>query len=186
MTRKNILEMFKKKKALLAGHFLLSSGLHSEKYMQCALVLQYPKVAARLCEELAGKFSAYSVDVVVSPALGGVIVGQETAKVLGARAVFCERVEGKMRLRRGFNIEKGERVLVVEDVVTTGGSVMEVAEVAGKEGGRIIGFGAIVDRRSDKADPQLKSLLKLEIKTYKPGDCPLCKKGIKIDKPGSR
>ncbi|MDH5174857.1 MAG: orotate phosphoribosyltransferase [Elusimicrobiota bacterium] len=195
MTEKEVLEIFQKRGALLSGHFRLSSGLHSGKYLQCALVLQYPDLAEKLCRELASRLEVRGakIDAVVSPAIGGIVVGQEVAKVLGGRAIFCEREEGKMKLRRGFKIEKGERVTVVEDVITTGGSVKEIMEIVRKMGGKVEGTGAIVDRRKASLSDEpgtpnlsLKSLLRIDIKTYSPGECPLCKQGIPLQKPGSR
>ncbi|MEW6556925.1 MAG: orotate phosphoribosyltransferase [Elusimicrobiota bacterium] len=187
----NTLKLVKEKKALLIGHFLLSSGLHSDKYIQCAKVLQYPNIAEQLAKALIKKIlSTYqlinlsTVSCVISPAIGGIVIGQEVARQLNCRAIFCERENGVMKLRRGFEIKKGENCLVVEDVITTGGSTNEVMEVVKKAGGKIAGMATIIDRS------QLKnfaiSLLKLKIKTYKPETCPLCKKGIPLVKPGSK
>lgn len=195
LTEGEVLEIFRERGALLSGHFRLSSGLHSGKYLQCALVLQYPDLAERLCRELVSRLElrGSKIDAVVSPAIGGIVVGQEVAKVLGARAIFCEREEGKMKLRRGFKIEKGERVAVVEDVITTGGSVKEIIEIVRKMGGKVEGTGVIVDRRKLPLSGELttlnlplKSLLRIDIETYSPQDCPLCKQGIPLQKPGSR
>lgn len=195
MTGKDILKIFKSKRALLKGHFLLSSGLHSDTYLQCALVLQYPSLAEKLARLLVKKFlSTYqlinlsTVTTVVSPALGGIIIGQEVARVLGCRAIFTERENGKMTLRRGFQIKKGEKILVVEDVVTTGGSTQEVIDVVKNAGGKIVGVATLVDRSGGKIkfDYPLVSLLKLEIENYQPQECPLCKKNVPLVKPGSR
>lgn len=195
MTQREILEIFQKCGALLSGHFRLSSGLHSGKYLQCALVLQYPSLAEKLCSQLASRFKlrGSKIDAVVSPAIGGIIVGQEVAKVLGCRALFCEREEGKMKLRRGFEIGKGERVLIVEDVITTGGSVKEIVEIVKGMGGEVEGIGAIVDRSQPSFSDELatlnlplKSLLRINIETYSARDCPICKQGIPLEKPGSR
>jgi len=192
------MKIFKDCNAYHKGHFKLSSGLHSEYYMQCALVLEDPKVAAKLCGELAKKFSAKSksasggrgkkIDVVIGPAIGGITAAYETARALGAKAIFSEREEGNMALRRGFRINRGEKVLVVEDVTTTGGSAKEVVEMAKALGAKVVGVGAIVDRSGGKAKfgVPFKSLAKLNIKTYQPEKCPLCKEGIPIIKPGSR
>ena len=195
LTEREVLEIFQKSGALLSGHFRLSSGLHSGKYLQCALVLQHPDLAEKLCRELASRLelSRSKIDAVVSPAIGGIVVGQEVAKFLGGRAIFCEREEGKMKLRRGFKIEKGERVVVVEDVITTGGSVKEIIEIVKKMGGKVEGMGVIVDRSKPSLSDELatlnlplKSLLRINIETYSPEECPICKKGIPLQKPGSR
>jgi len=195
LTEREVLEIFQKSGALLSGHFRLSSGLHSGKYLQCALVLQYPDLAEKLCRELASRLelSRSKIDAVVSPAIGGIVVGQEVAKFLGGRAIFCEREEGKMKLRRGFKIEKGERVVVVEDVITTGGSVKEIIEIVKKMDGKVEGMGVIVDRSNPSLSDELsnlnlplKSLLRIDIETYSPEECPICKKGIPLQKPGSR
>lgn len=188
MKENDILELFKKTDALLSGHFRLSSGLHSGNYFQCALVLQHPEHAEKLCGQLAAYFKGDKPTVVVAPALGGVIVSHETAKALGVKALFTERAEGKMTLRRGFDIKKDDRVLVVEDVITTGLSTGEVLDVVKSKGARIIGVGCIVDRSGKDIDfgVKLKSLVKLNFPTYQEKDCPLCQKGISITKPGSR
>lgn len=195
MTEREVLEIFQKSGALLSGHFRLSSGLHSSEYLQCALVLQYPDLAEKLCNQLASRLElrGSKIDAVISPAIGGIIVGQEVAKVLGCRAIFCEREEGKMKLRRGFEIRKEERVIVVEDVITTGGSVKEIVEIVRGEGGEVEGIGVIVDRSKpsllDELATQnlsLNSLLRIDIETYSPEECPICKKGIPLQKPGSR
>ncbi len=195
MTEREVLEIFQKSGALLSGHFRLSSGLHSSEYLQCVLVLQYPDLAEKLCNQLASRLElrGSKIDAVVSPAIGGIIVGQEVAKVLGCRAIFCEREEGKMKLRRGFEIRKEERVIVVEDVITTGGSVKEIVEIVRGEGGKVEGIGVIVDRSKpsllDELATQnlsLNSLLRVDIETYSPEECPICKKGIPLQKPGSR
>lgn len=188
MEEKDILKLFKETGALLSGHFRLSSGLHSGNYFQCALLLQYPGIAEQLCKELAGYFKDDKPTCVVAPALGGVIVSYETARGLGVRSLFTERVEGKMTLRRGFELKKEDRVLVVEDVITTGLSTNEVLEVVKSKGAGIAGVGCIVDRSGKGLDfgVKLKSLAKLNFSAYKPEDCPLCKEGIEIKKPGSR
>jgi len=187
MNEKEVLKLFEKNNALLTGHFKLSSGLHSEKYLQCALVLQYPAVAEKLSEELAGKFSG-KIDVVVGPALGGVTLAYEVARALKVRGLFTERQDGKMALRRGFSILKGENVLVVEDVVTTGGSTKEVIEVVKSLGGKVAGVGSIIDRSEGAIDfgAPFYSLAKIKVLSYKEGECPLCKKGVPVTKPGSR
>lgn len=182
------IELFRKYNAYQKGHFKLSSGLHSGYYLQCALVLAEPKVAAKLCGELAKRFKGKKIDLVVGPALGGIVVAYEVARALGARGIFAEREEGKLILRRGFKIDKGKKILVVEDVTTTGGSAKEVIELAKSYGAKVIGVGAIIDRSGGKAkfDVPFKALAKLDIKTHQPQNCPLCKAGIPVIKPGSR
>jgi orotate phosphoribosyltransferase len=188
MTEKQVLEIFKKTNAFLKGHFRLSSGLHSEGYLQCALVLQYPEYAKTLCAELAKKFRDTRPTAVIAPAIGGILVSYEVARALGCRSVFTERENDIMILRRGFSLEKSDRVLVVEDVVTTGGSTKEVIEVVKKNGAEAIGVGAIVDRSGGEINFGLEfnSLIKLKIMAFKPEECPLCKEGIPVVKPGSK
>lgn len=188
MNEKEVLEIFSGNKALLTGHFKLSSGLHSEKYLQCALVLQYPDIAEKLSEELAKKFSGTHIDIVIGPALGGVTLAYEVARAAGAKGLFTERQEGKMVLRRGFAIGKNEKVLVVEDVVTTGGSTREVIDVVRSLGGEVVGVGSLIDRSSEKIDfgAPFHALAKVKVQTYEEKDCPLCKKNIPVAKPGSR
>jgi len=187
-TDEEILNLFRQKNALLEGHFLLSSGLHSPAYLQCALVLQHPDVATELCFKLGGQFRGEKVDFVIAPALGGIIVAQEVAKALGVRAMFAERVDGKLTLRRGFSISEGERAIVVEDVVTTGGSTKETMDVVTAAGGVVVAAGSILDRSGGTTDlgVPFKSLVTLSIDTYKPEECPLCAKGVPFIKPGSR
>ena len=187
MTQEEIISIFKQTNALLEGHFQLTSGLHSAQYFQCAKVLQYPKYAETLCKEIASKFRSQSVDVVIAPALGGIVVGQEVGRQLNARTMFTERLNGTMQLRRGFEINKNEKVLVCEDVITTGGSVQEVIDIVKSSGGTVVGVGAIVDRSNGKVSfDNLFATITLEVITYKPDACPLCQQGIPIDKPGSR
>ncbi|MDP2912628.1 MAG: orotate phosphoribosyltransferase [Candidatus Omnitrophota bacterium] len=188
MTEKEVLGIFDKYGALLKGHFKLSSGLHSEKYLQCALVLQHPGISEILSKALAKRFAADKIDVVIGPALGGVTLAYEVARALGARGIFAEREDGEMALRRGFSIMKGERVLVVEDVVTTGGSTKEVMRLVRADGGKIVGVGSIIDRSVGKAGlgAPFESLAKVEIEAFKERSCPLCKNNIPVIKPGSR
>jgi orotate phosphoribosyltransferase len=188
ITPVKVLDIFQKNQALLKGHFQLSSGLHSEKYLQCALVLQYPKLAKVLGKALAEKFAGNGADTVVSPALGGLIIGHEVAKALGMRFIFTERQEGHMTLRRGFSVSPGEKLIVIEDVFTTGGSTKEVMEVMQNYQAKISGVGAIIDRSEGDIDFGVpgKYLLKLKIRTYEPTACPLCKEGLPVYKPGSR
>ncbi len=188
MTPEQVLKIFESKKALLSGHFQLSSGLHSQKYLQCALVLQYPDLAKKLCVALAKKFSKEKITAVIGPALGGVIVSYEVARALKVRSIFSERENGLMTVRRGFYINSDDNILVVEDVITTGGSVKEVIDLVKSKGAQVAGLGSIIDRASEKINfgVPTKSLAKIEIKTYPPQNCPLCKKGIPVYKPGSR
>jgi len=188
LNNEEIKRIFEEKGALLFGHFLLSSGMHSSGYLQCALVLQFPSLAERLAELLSEGFDPSEIDVVVSPALGGIIIGHEVARAIRRRAIFCEREKGKMKLRRGFRIRKGERCLVIEDVFTTGGSIREVMENIKKEKGEVAGVGVLVDRskRRGNIGVRFHSLLKLNLPLYKPEDCPLCKEGVPLRKPGSR
>jgi orotate phosphoribosyltransferase len=188
MTSNEVLDIYKKTGALLNGHFLLSSGLHSEQYLQSALVLQQPDIATRLCAALAERFRSMSIEVVIAPALGGVFVSHETARALGVRALFAERVHGELTLRRGFTIRPGERVLVVEDVITTGKSTKETIRVVQESGGMVVGAASLVDRSGGKADIGVpyQSLVTLDVPTYSPEACPLCKAGSAPVKPGSR
>ena len=188
LTEEQAIEIFTKSKALLTGHFRLTSGRHSSQYMQCAQVLQYPEYASRLCRDLAERFAGVKVDTVIGPALGGIIVAYEVGRAMGVRTIFTEREQGIMSLRRGFVIEPGEKVLVVEDVVTTGGSVKEVIEVVRQKGGEVVGVGVLVDRSNGKVDFNVKTeaVLSMEIQSYDPEDCPLCREGLPVIKPGSR
>ena len=187
MTREETLALFRQSEALLEGHFQLTSGLHSPNYFQCAKVLQYPENASRLCGEIAAHFRAQRIDGVISPALGGIVVGQEVGRQLGVRTMFAEREDGVMQLRRGFEIASGERILVCEDVITTGGSVYEVIANLNERGGVLAGVGSIVDRSGGKVDLQnFFPIMRMEVVTYKPENCPLCKRGLPVDKPGSR
>lgn len=188
MTEQELIKLFIERSALLEGHFRLTSGLHSNRYIQCAQVLQYPDLSAMLGEKLAAPFSEQGVNLVVGPAIGGIIVAQETGRALGVAAIFTEREQGKMTLRRGFGIKRGERVVVVEDVVTTGGSTKEVIEMVKEYGGVVAGVGSLVDRHSGALDfgVPFYPLLKLDIETYSSDDCPLCREGIPVVKPGSR
>lgn len=188
MTENEILDIFRKHSALLEGHFELSSGLHSDRYIQCALVLQHPEVAGPLCAELAAKLKHVSATVVAAPALGGVIVSYEVARALGVRSLFTERQDGVMTLRRGFSFRPGEPTLVVEDVITTGGSTRETITAVEQAGGKVVGAGSLIDRSGGKAylGVPRAALVTLNVKTYNPADCPLCKSGLPAVKPGSR
>jgi len=175
--------------ALMRGHFKLTSGLHSDEYCQCARVLEHPEIAGEMGKMLAGFYADAKVDTVVSPAIGGIVIGHEVAKSLGVRSLFAERVDGAMALRRGFKLDPGERVLIIEDVVTTGGSVKEVAELVKAAGAELVGFGFIMDRSREPLNlpaPARALLEGREMVTYQPDTCPLCEAGVPIDKPGSR
>lgn len=188
ITSEEVLDLYKKTGALLNGHFLLSSGLHSDMYLQSALVLQMPDTATRLCAALARLFEGEKIEAVIAPALGGVLVSHETARALGVRALFAERMSGTLTLRRGFSIRPGERILVVEDVITTGKSTRETIEVVKKAGGVVVAVGSLIDRSGGSADLGVpyKSLAVLKVPTYEPGSCPMCKAGTTPVKPGSR
>jgi len=188
MDGQEILKIFKDSKALLEGHFVLSSGLHSPKYLQCALLLQNPKMAEKLCTSLADKFRKENPSVIVAPALGGVIVSHEVARALGVRSIFTEREDGKMCLRRGFSLSSADRAVIVEDVITTGGSTKEVIDIVKEYGANIVGIGCIADRSKGKIDFgfRYENLIKIDIPTFNPAECPLCKQGLPLVKPGSR
>jgi orotate phosphoribosyltransferase len=188
MDQDTVLDLFRKSGALLEGHFRLSSGLHSDRYLQSALVLQYPEFAGALGHALADRTRHMQPTVVLSPALGGIVIGQEVGRALGVRAIFAERLEGALVLRRGFTLDASDRVLVVEDVITTGGSTRETIAAAESLGAQVTGAAAIIDRGSDPARLNLpmQSLVRLEVPTYAPEACPLCAKGVPIVKPGSR
>jgi orotate phosphoribosyltransferase len=173
--------------ALLQGHFRLSSGLHSPSYVQCALLLQDPKNAKEIGEELARASSGHPSKV-VSPALGGVVIGYTVAEAFHVPFVFTERKDGQMTLRRGFQIERDEAVIIVEDVVTTGKSTRETAKVVAEKGGKVIGFASILNRsgQQNPFDAPYSSLLALDLETYEEASCPLCKRGVPLDSPGSR
>jgi orotate phosphoribosyltransferase len=187
-----VLELFHHTGAYLRGHFRLTSGLHSREYLQCALVLQHPEHAQELGARLAGALRGIAAEVrlVASPALGGLIIGHETARALGARHIFTERdpATGRMVLRRGFAVEPGEPAVVVEDVVTTGGSTRDVVDVLRQAGANVLAAASIIDRSGGHADvgvPRV-SLVTMNVVTYPPDNCPLCGQGIPVTKPGSR
>ena len=187
-TRDQLLDTFRHSGALLEGHFRLSSGLHSGGYLQCALVLQDPAIAERLGRAMADQSRQLGATVVLSPALGGVVIGHEVGRALGVRAIFAERADGVLTLRRGFSLTPQDRVLVVEDVLTTGGSTRETMDVARAAGAQVIGAAAIVDRSGGTAtfDVPFHALLPIDVSTYQPESCPLCAKGLPVVKPGSR
>ncbi len=189
LNEQQILDIFIKTDALLQGHFLLTSGRHSNQYFQCAKVLQYPNYTSDVCEVLSEYFNNYDIDTVIAPAMGGIIVGYEVARQLGKRSVFTERENNVMTLRRGFTLSPDEKVLVCEDVVTTGGSVFEVIDIVKKSGAKVIGVASIVDRSNGKVDfgYPFRSSLKLEAVSYPAEQCPICAIGkIPLVKPGSR
>jgi len=192
MSSDEILALFKERGALLQGHFKLTSGLHSDSYLQCAQLLQYSCDADRLGAELARKFKDPTrdapINAVVAPALGGIILGYVIARPLGARSIFAERVDGKFVLRRGFGLAPGENVIVAEDVLTTGGSVRELIAVIEEARAHVVGIASLADRseKSLQFAAKKESLLRLPLVTYQPDNCPLCKEGIPLVKPGSR
>jgi orotate phosphoribosyltransferase len=192
LTHESLLRLFGERRALLEGHFLLTSGLHSPRYLQCARVLMDPALATRLGAELAARLrpllGGRAAGAVVAPALGGVLVAHEVARALGCRGLFTERQDGTMTLRRGFTLEAGEPVVVVEDVITTGGSTREVMDAVTAQGARVVAAGSLVDRSGGKVDLGVPrtSLLELEVPAYAPEACPLCAAGSKPEKPGSR
>ena len=188
MTEAEVLTIFRQSGALLEGHFRLSSGLHSPGYLQCALVLQHPREAETLGAALGAIVGSLGAQTVLSPALGGIVIGQEVGRALGVRAIFAERQDGTLTLRRGFTLDPGERVLVVEDVVTTGGSTRETMDVARAAGAVVVGACAIVDRSGGKQglDVPFHALLPMDVTAYQPDDCPLCLQDVPVTKPGSR
>ena len=188
MTREEIIAIFKEKEVMLEGHFLLTSGRHSDKYMQCAKLFQYPDVSEKICAQLAEQFSDMKIDLVVGPAIGGIIMAYEMARQLGVKNIFAERENGKMTLRRGFSVEKGTRVLVTEDVVTTGGSVKEVIALLTEMGAEVVGVGSVVDRSAGKVDfgVPFRAVFSMEVRSYEADECPICKTGMPLVKPGSR
>jgi orotate phosphoribosyltransferase len=188
MTQEEVLDLFRHSGALLDGHFRLTSGLHSDRYLQSALVLQYPDLAERLGAALAEKTRHLQPTAVLSPALGGIVIGQEVGRALNIRALFAERQDGGLVLRRGFSLSPSDRVLVIEDVMTTGGSTRETIAVANAAGARVIGAGAIIDRGGEgtRLDVPLQTLVRLEVPAYPPDACPFCAQGLAVVKPGSR
>ena len=183
-----MIERFRRTGALLEGHFVLTSGLHSTHYLQCALVLQHPAEAEAFGRAIAERFRDERVETVAAPAIGGIVIGHEVARALNARFIWTEREAGQMTLRRGFSVRAGEAVLVVEDVVTTGGSTRETMQVATAAGGRVVGAASIVDRSngSVRLDVPYASLLQIDVASYEPDKCPLCAQGLPVVKPGSR
>lgn len=188
MDPEKILEHFETTNALLEGHFLLSSGLHSPKYLQCALALQFPSDAARFGKEVAGRFNDAGVETVASPAIGGLVIGYAVAAAMNVRFIWTERQNGEMTLRRGFKLRPGERILVVEDVITTGGSTRECIAALEAAGGKVVAAASIIDRSNGAADVGVAriSLASLDVPSYTEDQCPMCLGGDKPVKPGSR
>jgi orotate phosphoribosyltransferase len=188
LTADQVIDEFKKSGALLEGHFKLSSGLHSSVYLQCALVLQFPAKAEAFGRAIAERYAGQQIELVASPAIGGLIIGHEVARALGARFIWTERQDGDMTLRRGFTVRAAERVLVVEDVVTTGGSTRETVEALRRVGASVIGAASIIDRSSGEADVGVErtALATLDVQSMRPEECELCRAGVEVVKPGSR
>ncbi len=188
LDKEAILDLFRKAGAFLEGHFLLTSGLHSPYYVEKFKLLQYPRYVEQLAQAIAEHFRGEKVDVVVGPAVGGIVLAYEVARVFGVRMAFTEREEGRMRFRRDFTLGEGDRVLIVEDVVTTGASLSEVIEAVQEKGAHIVGIGVLVDRSSGRASFPYPffPLLQMEIPVYTPDECPLCKQSIALQKRGSR
>lgn len=182
----DVVEILKECDALLEGHFLLSSGKHSNKYCQCAKLMQYPDKTEKVISIVAEKVKDLGIDVIVGPAMGGITAAYELGRQLNIRAIFTERENNVMTLRRGFEIKPGERILIMEDVVTTGKSSMETAKVLEQYGGKVIGIGCILDRKVSEIELPLYSAVELVFDTYEEENCPLCKNGSKPIKPGSR
>ena len=186
MNEQDVMKLLEETQAVLHGHFLLTSGLHSPMYVEKFNVLQHPKYTEMLCKELAARYANDNVELVVGPMTGGILLAHEVGKQLGTRAIFTEREDGKMSLKRGFHIEPGTRVLIVEDIVTTGGSVVEVLNVVKEHGGVPVGVGLLVDRSGGKVDFGLRTeaLLHLNVETFKAENCPLCAKEVPFTKRG--
>ena len=191
LSLKKSLNILKKTDALLEGHFVLSSGLHSSKYIQCAKLLSFPLFADQICKSLAGKIKKKykNIDLILAPAMGGVIIGYEIGKLLKKETIFCERVNGKFKLRRGFNIKKSAKVLIIEDVITTGKSSLECVKLITKPGAKLIGFASIIDRstkNSLKIKKNIISHMKINVPTFKKNNLPESLKNTQITVPGSR
>lgn len=191
LSHKKSLDILRKTNALLEGHFVLSSGLHSSKYIQCAKLLSFPHKAEKICKSLARKIKKKfkNFDIILSPAMGGIIIGYEIGRLLKKKTIFCERVKGKFQLRRGFQIEKGSKVLIIEDVITTGKSSMECVKLIKNSKAKLMGFATIIDRSSKnnlKIKKNVVSHLKISVPTYKKNKIPNKLKSIPISTPGSR
>ena len=186
MEKTEVLELLEKAEGVLHGHFCLTSGLHSDIYFQCAKLYQYPKITEMLGKKLAAVLADVEFDTIVAPAIGAVIIGYETAKQADKRNLFVERKDGTMQLRRGYTLKKGEKVVIIEDVITTARTIKETIEAIKDFGVEIAAVGCIVDRTKGQTPYNIKSLLQIDPVTYNPDECPLCKQGIPIVKPGSR
>ena len=188
MTDNEVLELFRQSGALLDGHFRLSSGLHSDRYLQSALVLQHPDYAEQMGRALAARLEHLQPTAILSPALGGIVIGQEVGRAMHLRSLFAERQDGQLMLRRGFTLAPSDRVVVVEDVITTGGSTRETIAVAEATGAIVLGVAAIIDRGSDpgRLSLPLQALVRMEVPTYQADACPMCASGMPVTKPGSR
>lgn len=188
MEQAEIIKLFKKTDVIQTGHFELSSGKHTDTYLQCAKIMQYPKYTNKLAEEIAKLWKEEKIDLVVGPAIGGIIISYAVASVMNIRNIFSERKEGKMKFRRNLDVKENEKVLIVEDVVTTGGSVREVIDLLEESNADIVGVSSLVDRSNGKVefDYSFKPLLKLKVDSYEADNCELCEKEIPINKPGSK
>lgn len=188
MDRAEMERIFKQTGLMLEGHFLLTSGRHSNRYMQCAKLFQYPEYSEMICKDLADRFAGQKIDMVVGPAVGGIIMSYEMARQFNVPNIFAERENGAMTLRRGFSIPEGAKVLVVEDVVTTGGSVREVMDIVAEAKAEVVGVCVVVDRSGGKIDfgVPFEAAYETEIQSYEPSQCPLCEQGLELVKPGSR
>ncbi len=182
----NVLQLLESAQGVLHGHFCLTSGLHSNIYFQCAKLYQYPEITEKLGEMLAQKLSDIEFDTIIAPAVGAVIIGYETAKQAKKRNLFVERKDGKMELRRGYTLLKGEKIVIIEDVITTARTINETVEAIKDYGAELVAVGCIVDRTSGRSDYNIKSLMQIDPVVYDPSECPLCKENIPIVKPGSR
>ena len=181
-----VLELLEKAQGVLHGHFCLTSGLHSDIYFQCAKLYQYPDITEKIGKMLAEKLSEIEFDTIVAPAIGAVIIGYETAKNAKKRNLFVERKDGTMQLRRGYTLKKGEKVVIIEDVITTARTIKETMEAIKEFEPEVVAVGCIVDRTKGKTEYNIKSLIQIDPVVYDPNDCPLCKEGIPLVKPGSR
>ena len=188
MDRAEMERIFKQTGLMLEGHFLLTSGRHSNRYMQCAKLFQYPEYSEMICKDLADRFAGQKIDMVVGPAVGGIIMSYEMERQFKVPNIFAERENGAMTLRRGFSIPEGAKVLVVEDVVTTGGSVREVMDIVAEAKAEVVGVCVVVDRSGGKIDfgVPFEAAYETEIQSYEPSQCPLCEQGLELVKPGSR
>lgn len=182
----DVTELLKEAKGLLSGHFCLTSGLHSDTYFQCAKLYQYPDKVEKIAKELAQKLSGLDFDTIVAPAIGAIIFGYEVAKQAKKRNLFVERKDEKMQLRRGYTLKKGEKVVIIEDVITTARTIYETIDALKEFECEVVGVGCIVDRTQGKTDLDITSLLKVDPVVYEPENCPLCKVGLELVKPGSR